>query len=1493
MKKKVWSILLTAAVLLSVVDLPLEAGAAGNPGGSGSGVQISVKQDNNEKTEQGTVRTAHISATNSGTEDSVLRVYLQEEDGTNPDTDVEVINLYDDEGDFTGAADIEEATLKETLKEALTLSDGSAAALDAEWKQTKDSSGTVTERFLEAALPAGASASFDMQLMYRTDEENYTKTTLVKAKAFVDDQDVTQASEDEDEDNEAEVVWEMVTDETESEAGGDSEKITDTTEVTSTSRSIESTASTLSAENYAESRAIQATANTSITSMYNVPVTYYDYLDDSELTSTWRNVMEYGYDRNNGWTPFWHWNQGLANYYRDNNLTVPTGLYFGNLYTNSLGSDPSGDGARRQAQVINQINMVRGIYSGYSYPANNSNNLSGGLNSSAYGLVYNQLDDNGNLQISDGVAAPWFSEEFLAGKASASEVVNSYGQVLQSRFPFRTVDEDGVSYYEFDSNNGTDNVRYENGTFSYYSGWTNAVDDGADDYWGSTDSDNGGYGFFPFNKPGDSNNRDIDYGFGAKFEIRFNLPKGGELTDSNGNKVPVTFEFTGDDDVWVFIDGQLVLDMGGAHKKANGEINFKDLTARVTTGGQTINSSASYNSVDLKDVLGVESNDELSPNQGHTMTIFYMERGMIESNLKIRFNMQPLEHELIVEKDVDVENINEGLKDTVENADEFNVALSADHSVAVDKTYQKNDGTTGDTEYGLKTDSNGSFTLKDGDQAVFKKQFDDDIGKKFTAQESTVSNGKSYLSYDTTWTAVDLENNDSVIGSGITTKAEFNYDKTAGDEFTPVRNKLTYVNTPQTGSLSVQKTAVDSEGNSYKDTETEFTFQIMLDMGISTEGHYEEIDFTDPDAIYFRNSLNWSNVYAHCYTGGNNNGGWPGQKMAAVETEPGVYKLDGIIGNYDYVIFNDGNGNQYPASGYAIQNYNYFEISGSSLKGGTYKEMGEPEWIPGQELGYEAYDLTYTVNGETRTASDGTFTLKAGETAVFNGIPVGTQFKIKEVSAEGYTLKEVTVGGTVQNADSDGYYSGAVKQKSNETKIVVTNEKAEASLNLKAHKTVDGGEGTVSSGEFRFIMSGMASKSLTDGTVTKDTTDYTSRITNDGSGNIMFETISFQEQGTYLYTIKEVPGSDNKYQYDQSEYEVKVVVKADGSEMTPAVTVTKVKGSDGQKLSSPENVENIETGIIFNNVTNTATMTVQKQLVKENGDPLEKSSWPDSDSNFVFTFRLEALNEKTNQYEACGNQTYYFNNEKKTTQSNGTFSLQPQENDSGLKAEFRDLVIGTKYRITEVMTGMTAYEFKNVTVNGIEAGVIQTGREYAAETSIQKDGNAVVFKNYPLSSITIIKQDENNSPLGGAEFKLEKKIDNEKWEQIGRSEVSDKDTGEVYFENLHAGEYRITEVKTAAGYVLLKEPIMITLPYEYSEGSIVNGAEVTSDGTAYNITFTVVNGQAFDLPQSGLRGIGPLTAAGMAIVVTAGAIFAVRNIKGQRAVSRRRRRSSN
>lgn len=1493
MKKKIWGVLLSVAVLVTTVNFPAVAGAEEEA--DTSGVVIKVKNDMNgsDTEESDEIQTVQISAQNQGNTDAVVRISLLNEDKETADTEVETPNLCEKDRitDETVQKD-----MAKTLESALTLSDGTNASLDAQWVEKKDDNGAVTARYLETSLPAGASAAFDMQLMYRTDEENYAKKTFVQAKAFVDEQDVTEASDVEDEDNEAEVKWEVVKVEEESEAAEESEETAGSAAEVSRI-AAKSAVSTRSAENYAESRAVSAPADLSITSMYNVPVTYYDYLDDQELNTNWRNIKPYGNNKSDGWSVFGEFNRSLAQYYKDHNLQTP-GVYFGNL----LRAADSSPGTTRAGEVNSQIDSLTSIYSSYWNNVNNSNYLPN-MHYSAQGLVLNELDGDGDLQIASGVKAPWFNETFLS--TISNNHSESLGKSFSSRFPFRTVtDNNGVDYYEFDSNQGTDNVRYnDDGTFSYGAGQGYGVTDNVKDDWGlNTDSETGGYGFFPFNyQNGGYNNSWLDFGFGAKFEIRFNLPENGEIAGTNGQKVPVTFQFTGDDDVWVFIDGKLVLDMGGAHKKANGEINFKELTARVTTGEEPINSGEAYDAVSLQEALGVSSSAELSPNKAHTMTIFYMERGMIESNLKIRFNMQPLDHEFVAEKDVNVENVNEGLQDTVENADEFNVDLSVDGTAASGKTYQKNDETTG------TTDSDGGFTLRDGDQAVFRKQFDDNIAQEFTAQESTVADGKSYLSYDTTWTVVDLENNDKEIKSGNTTTATFTYNKTAGDDFTPVRNKLTYVNTPQIGSLSVEKKTVDDNGASYEDPSTDFRFQIVLDMGIKTEGQEVSEVVSDPDSIYVRKPDNWSTIYAYCWnsTTGEENQKYPGVQLTDADRVEGfanTYKLEHVRDKYDRVIFSVGNDSNKTgdltitsSSSDPNMNYNYYSEAGGWDNKSQFLEY-DTHYEPGEEIGFRGYRLAYKVNGSGATLytdEGGYFTLKSGEKAVFEGIPAGTEFKIQEVSADGYTIKDVTINGSQPVKDTEGeytgYYNGGIVSQT-ETKVAVTNEKAEVALSLKAHKTVDDGEKTPSAGEFRFVMSGMESKTLDDGKKTEDTTDYKSEVSNDVGGAAEFSTISYKKEGTYLYTIKEVTKTDAKYQYDKSEYEVKVVVEADGSEMTRTVTVTKVKDRDGQPLNPPVDVQDIDTGIVFDNITNTAALTVQKQLVKENGDPLKRTSWPNQSTNFAFTFRLERWNENTSQYEPCGKQTYYFNNQQRTTQVDGTFYLQPQDSASGAKAEFRDLIIGTKYRITEVLTNMSEYEFKNATINGTDAEVKQNGREYAIETSIQKNENAVVFKNYPLSTITIMKQDENGNPLVGAEFTLEKKkADSNEWQAYGEKATSDSE-GKAYFQNLPAGEYRITEIKTKAGYVLLKEPIEITLPYEYKVGSIVKGTKVTSDGTAYNITFTIVNGQAFDLPASGLSGIGPIAAAGIAIVVIAGAVFAARNIKGQRAASNRRKR---
>lgn len=216
MKKKVWALLLVFAVLVTTVNFPAVAGAEEEA--DASGVVIKVKNDMNgsDTEESDEIQTVQISAQNQGNTDAVVRISLLNEDKETADTEVEIPNLCEKDQITDETVQTE---MSETLKSALTLPDGTSAALDAQWVEKKDDSGAVTARYLEASLPAGTSAAFDMKLMYRTDEENYTKKTIVQAKAFVDEQDVTKASDVEDEDNEAEVVWEMVSDTAESEAG--------------------------------------------------------------------------------------------------------------------------------------------------------------------------------------------------------------------------------------------------------------------------------------------------------------------------------------------------------------------------------------------------------------------------------------------------------------------------------------------------------------------------------------------------------------------------------------------------------------------------------------------------------------------------------------------------------------------------------------------------------------------------------------------------------------------------------------------------------------------------------------------------------------------------------------------------------------------------------------------------------------------------------------------------------------------------------------------------------------------------------------------------------------------------------------------------------------------------------------------------------------------------------------------------------------------------
>ena len=245
-------------------------------------------------------------------------------------------------------------------------------------------------------------------------------------------------------------------------------------------------------------------------------------------------------------------------------------------------------------------------------------------------------------------------------------------------------------------------------------------------------------GFFPFNTPEQGGKLEnpnsytengLNYGFGAKIEIQFKLTEDGTATTTERMQIPLEFNFKGDDDVWVYIDDQLALDMGGGHSQTEGNINFATGIAtvkNVVDGKITSNSlmqdvKTKTKNLNLSDDSYI-SEDKYDTNKVHTLTLFYMERGMIESNLYMDFNFIPSENELIVEKEVDTSGVNKILASTTEK-------------IAKDMQFKFKvfEGTVAktDTEYVYSANNNnprtdditGTFLLKDEETATFINKF--------------------------------------------------------------------------------------------------------------------------------------------------------------------------------------------------------------------------------------------------------------------------------------------------------------------------------------------------------------------------------------------------------------------------------------------------------------------------------------------------------------------------------------------------------------------------------------------------------------------------------------------------------------------------------------------------------------------------------------------------------------------------------------------------
>ena len=440
--------------------------------------------------------------------------------------------------------------------------------------------------------------------------------------------------------------------------------------------------------------------------MFTVQAKLYDYKSDSEIINGSINNYYNGASGRINHYGFSKINSEISNYYKDNSMNYP--LYFGDFN----GSQPA------EAKY------------NFFWVANRANRNN--YDAAVQGLVDQELTDN---NISDnGVALPYFNDNYLKETTVNGK---SIGEVVETNFPFRQLDENGVEYYEFDSKNGKDNVWLEDDALKYSGNKdTHGIWDALHVMVSSTSKD--GIGFFPFNKAEDQKDSrsNLNFGFGLRLDIDFKIPTGGVVLDNDGVPQDVIFEFTGDDDVWIFIDGKLVLDLGGQHKESNGKINFS------STGGKTeqavvsryvninddknnLQSSTSKNKVIYLSDLGLNFDD---PTEKHTLTMFYMERGMIESNLKLKFNFINTDP-LTIEKKVDTTAVNSGVIDIVNNIvsnEEFKFNILKEETDLMepvkDVVYHDKDN----IDNVFKTDNEGGFSLKDKQSILFTGKFDKD-----------------------------------------------------------------------------------------------------------------------------------------------------------------------------------------------------------------------------------------------------------------------------------------------------------------------------------------------------------------------------------------------------------------------------------------------------------------------------------------------------------------------------------------------------------------------------------------------------------------------------------------------------------------------------------------------------------------------------------------------------------------------------------------------
>lgn len=1310
-----------------------------------------------------------------------------------------------------------------------------------------------------------------------------------------------------------------------------------------------------------------------------VTSTLYDYYTDYELNGM--NRDNYG-----GWTgvsyrnwvTFREFDQALSDYYKKAKAQYP-------IYTGHF--QPSYPGWGYTFAAISAALNLWGLNSDFNnenrfMAINNSTiNENGNNDGEHYDYAYQGLvesktstgDATGEPLLKDTlkdtkVVEPHFDEAFLSGTNSKNAKLGDvYNNVA---FPFtkkQIFDEDkGVDYWYFDSQDTTLYLKQDTKQDQYF--LKSSTDEREKSCNLKSDSslktikkdgkDVNSYGYFPFNETATSLNASTyNYGFGTKLQMDFTLTDDGkvetEKADGTKEKTSIKFFFSGDDDVWVFIDGQLALDVGGAHGKVSGllefgETNTKDgkknsvtaYVSRVKTGGTSDNDkdetngnravkTVTYNGEKIsfyaESTPLVEKDTPLVLDKGkkHTLTMYYMERGMWESNMAVAFNF-PDNNELQVQKVVDLKNVtDDDFRNCFKNQKIFNFTI---------QNQATHYGTT------LAAKPNPSDTEKVNLTAT---------GNTIKpATEPTESNKGDYIFelVKNPWPDSKPDSGqDPGQDTGQNTEQVLHWYARYMDTQSAAREK-------RRGILTLENPI------NIKDMRF-LTFQVYVDTTDGSEGdlslnnlYLELLDDKDVQ----KGSLDTSGINGATY------GSVEVTTDQWVTVKLDLHKMkerDGFSDNVKTIRVGDNyNRNIY------FRDFTFIpKAVPSKMTGFTTDQKEIPDYGSAESGHLEnAENAQYTSSNDTDTQlvdKDGRFVLEAGETVTFSDqFRRGSYISLKEelnenlydtkwtVCENGKEVESMSGGKSVSLLDpapplieqkgsgpDDGRtekITSETEQESGNVQNIYNGQKPTTANTIvfRSYKDPDETKSTLTKLKVKYVNTVKTGglkiqKKAAEGETLTGT--YTFKVTfNDVGGAglekediIRYVEIDMTDEKKYpdhTVTITGIPVG--------TRYTIEEVTPLDGSRLQ---SVTVPKGCD-----SADVIDNTVEGVIKepNTCPITAIFTnTRRTLINIEFDKLWKDANGKDDLStakqpkqiYIQLQRRLATSTKDDDWTPVNYGTKAY------------VTITPDDN-NGWKHTFSGLdqrQVGEtntnyQYRIVEgtVNDGSftPAAEDGTITING-NTYVVTAEAEATANSETNSAGSStdntatvtpdgtitggsgkIVLTNTlqnPKFVLDIIKKDAekdekgNDVPLSGVEFKLEKLVETTE----GKTQVdttytgTTNDNGKITpnpFTDLKPGTYRLTETKAHPGYNLLAQPIKIQFTQDgkcYIDGQLIPDKELTQSDNTYTMTLTVLNRKTPELPHTGADAPSLWLLIGMPLAVAGLLIFTFRyNRKGGR-----------